>query len=72
MNITSEQYMTIVRAILNLGGGALVTSGAISGSGLETASGIIIPLASVIWGLFVHSPKATVERANEIKAKGLA
>lgn len=70
--ITSEQYMTLVRAMLNLGGGALVTSGAISGSGLETASGIIIPLASMLWGWFVHSPHETITRAEELKHKGLA
>lgn len=72
MNITEQQYMTLVRALLNLGGGALVTSGAISGSGLETVSGLIIPLATMLWGFFVHSPQETVKRADQFKAKGVA
>ena len=72
MNITSDQYMSLVRALMNIGGTALVTSGVLSGSGLETASAIILPLASVVWGMFVHSPAATVARAEVIKDKGLA
>jgi len=72
MAITSDQYLSLVRGAMNLIGGALVTSGVVSGSGMESASGIIIPLASLIWGWMVHAPAATVARAEVIKEKGLA
>lgn len=72
MTITSQQYMTIVRAVLNVAGGALVTSGTLSDSSVETITGIAIPVATAIWSLFVHSPTETVKRADELKAKGVA
>lgn len=72
MTITSQQYLTILRAILSAAGGALVTSGVISDSTLQAVIGIAMPVASIVWGLIVHSPAAVVKQAEDIKAKGLA
>jgi len=72
MTITFQQYATIIRAVTNYAGGALVTSGVISDSTSQAVIGIILPIASVVWGLFVHSPAAVVAQAEDIKAKGLA
>ena len=71
MTITSDQYMSIVRTVLNVAGGALVTSGSLTSSSMEMVTGIAIPVAMAIWGLFVHSPTATVKRADELKATGV-
>jgi hypothetical protein len=72
MTITSQQYLTILRAILSAAGGALVTSGVISDSTLQAVIGIAMPLGSIVWGLFVHSPTQVVKEAEVVKAKGLA
>ncbi len=72
MTITSDQYMSIVRTFLNVAGGALVTSGTLTDSNVQMISGIAIPVATAIWGMFVHSPAAVVSRAEELKTKGLA
>ena len=68
--ITIEQYMSIVRAILNVAGGALVTSGVTSDSTIASITGIVLPLASMAWGWFVHSPIQVVKQAEVIVQKG--
>lgn len=64
--------MSLVRTFLNVAGGALVANGSITGGTMETIAGIAIPLASAIWGMFVHAPTKVVARAEELKKSGLA
>lgn len=71
MTITGEQYMSIVRTVLNVAGGVLVTNGTMTDSTVQMLSGIAIPLATALWGIFVHSPAETVKRADELKSKGV-
>ena len=69
MTLTKEQFQSIIRTVMNVAGGALVTSGTLSSSNLETITGIALPLAMAVWGLFVHTPENTLRRADAIKAK---
>jgi len=63
--------MTLVRAGLNIVGGALVAAGAVKGDDMTALSAAVLPLASIIWGWTVHTPEATVSRADILKAQGL-
>jgi len=69
--ITSDQFLSLVRSALNIGGGVLVTKGVVSGGDMSTIAGIILPLASMIWGWTIHDPVAVVQRAEQLKAKGV-
>jgi len=69
--MTSDQFLSLVRAGLNLGGGILVTTGAIKGADMTTIAGVVLPLASMIWGWTVHDPVAVVQKAETLKAKGV-
>jgi len=71
MAITSDQYLSLVRGALNIGGGILVTKGVLSGGDLGTIAGIIMPLASLVWGWVVHDPVNVVAKAADLKAKGV-
>ena len=72
MAITSDQFLSLVRGALNIGGGVLVTKGVVNGSDMATIAGMVLPFASLVWGWFVHDPVAVVAKADELKAKGLA
>ena len=69
MNITSDQFLSIMRGLLNLGGGALVTSGVITSSTMATVSGIALNVAGLAWGAFVHTDSQTVKAAQIIQDK---
>jgi hypothetical protein len=71
MNITNQQYLTIVRQILSMAGGALITSGAASDSTVQAVIGVAMPLAAMAWGWFVHAPEQVVAQAQVIKQKGM-
>jgi hypothetical protein len=67
-----DQYLTLLRGFLNIGTGALVTSGVISSSNSVTIVGIVMGIAPLAWGLFVHSPTQIVKAAEVVQEKGLA
>ncbi len=71
MAITSDQFLSLVRGGLNIGGGMLVAKGLVSGTDMATVAGIIMPLASLVWGWTVHDPVAVVAKAETLKAKGV-
>lgn len=72
MNITFDQYMNVVRALMNMAGGAAVTAGLISGSAEGTIIGLLPNVAAIAWGIFVHTPAQVVKAADIVKEKGLA
>ena len=69
MNSTSDQFLSSMRGILNLGGGALVTSGVMTSSTMATISGIVLNVAGLAWGAFVHTDHQTVKAAQIIQDK---
>jgi len=58
-----------MRGLLNLGGGALVTSGVITSSTMATMSGIALNVAGSAWVSFVHTDSQTVKAAQIIQDK---
>ena len=71
MAFTSDQFLSLVRGVLNIGGGMLVTKGVIGGADMTTIAGVVLPLASLIWGWTVHDPVAVVAKANQLKETGV-
>lgn len=69
MNITSDQFLSIIRGFINLGGGALVAQGVVSGGTMTTISGIVLNVASLAWGMFVHTDSQTVKAAQVVQDK---
>lgn len=69
MNITSDQFLSIIRGFLNLGGGVLVSQGVVDGGTMTTVSGVALSVASLAWGAFVHSDHQTVKAAQVVQDK---
>ena len=47
----NETYQSILRSVLKVGAGVLVTKGITDSAGAETIVGSIIGLISVVWGI---------------------
>jgi len=71
VTITTQQYLTIVRTGLSVVGTVLATTGTVKGDDWTAISGAVLPIASILWGLAVHAPEATISRAEILKAQGL-
>jgi hypothetical protein len=69
MNLTIDQFLSLTRGLLNLGGGALVATGVMSGGTMATVSGIVLNVAGLAWGTFVHSDQQTVKAAQVVEYK---
>ena len=69
--MTSDQFMSLVRGVLNLGGGVLVSQGIVSSNNMVTIAGVVTGVAGLAWGAFVHAPTQIVKAADTVKAKGL-
>lgn len=62
----SDSNISLLRAILKIGGGMLLTKGLVDSSQLETISAGVIAIASVIWGYYhrsTHTPTAVPIKA---------
>ncbi len=55
--MNSEQVMSLIRNILQFGGGVLVSHGLITEPDMLTAVGAIAALASVAWSMIAHKKK---------------
>jgi hypothetical protein len=67
MSITGDQFLSIIRGFLNIGGGVLVTHGVVSGGSMTTISGIVLNIASLAWGAFVHSDPQVMKAAEIVQ-----
>lgn len=67
--MTEDQFMSVLRGILNLVGGSLVSSGIISGGNLTTIVGIVLGIAMLAWGAFVHTDASTIKASEAVIAK---
>ena len=47
----NETYQSILRSVLKVGAGVLVTKGVTDSAGAETIVGSLIGLISVVWGI---------------------
>lgn len=66
-----DQFLSLIRGFLNIATGTLVTSGVLTSSNAMTISGIIMGIAPLVWGFFVHSPTQTIKAAEIVKSQGL-
>lgn len=57
----SETVQSIIRAVLKIGGGVLVTKGVMTESALTDVTGAVITLVGVVWGI-VAARKAAANK----------
>lgn len=58
----NETYQSILRSVLKVGAGVLVTKGLTDSAGAETIVGSLIGLISVVWGILA-ARKSTAAQA---------
>lgn len=55
--MNSDQIMSLIRNILQFGGGILVSKGLITEPDMLTAVGALAALGSVVWSMIAHKKK---------------
>jgi hypothetical protein len=64
--MNAEQVKSFVRWFSATVGPFLISHGYISAGGLEMAGGVVVSLAPLIWGMFVHTQQNAVAVVDEI------
>src|SRR6476646_10674774 len=62
--ITKDQQLSAIRSVLQLVGGLAVQYGYTNDTQWTLISGILLSLTSLCWGLFSHTPDATIKAAE--------
>ena len=57
-----DSIATLIRAVLKVGGGALVSQGIISDGTLETAIGAVVTLVGIVWGIIEAKKTAAITK----------
>jgi hypothetical protein len=57
--MNKDQVLSIVRSVLKVGAGVLVTKGIVDDAGAETIVGAIIGIAGILWGCLHRKPAAS-------------
>ena len=70
--MTSDQFQTLIRTLLNFGGGIAVGKGLVTEVDMGSITGLVTMIAAGAWGYFVHTPAQIMKAAETVKEKGLA
>ncbi len=62
--INQDQILSLLRSLLAIAGGWLVSKGLLNDSQFATLSGAIMAVAPTIWGILTHTETATVKAAE--------
>lgn len=66
--MNSEQILSLIRTVLQIGGSVAVTSGYITGGELEAIIGVVVTIAATAWGIWTRRNAGLVASAAAVPA----